>query len=177
MSDQLKSFILLMVFGVITCIIFGVIFFGVNVFNLKSPLFQFVSFGIIGSVSFALFQFDRYRDAAFVSILLFLIIFLVTGGRFLFTHFLYFLGVVISILLFSTLIYQKLEHLKYIRPLVLSGIFSISFVVITLILALIYYPGIDKINLFRNMPVGFLIGLGLGVGFELSEIIAPRIKK
>ncbi|NOX87822.1 MAG: hypothetical protein GXO77_02270 [Calditrichaeota bacterium] len=61
--------------------------------------------------------------------------------------------------------------MKYVRPLILAGIFSIFFVAGALILTVVYYSGTAKILSFRNMPVGFLIGLGLGMGFELSELV------
>jgi len=171
MNNQLKKMISFMVFGSIASVLTGFIFFGRAVFFLKSPYFQFVSYGVVGSVSFALFNFKRYRDSVFVSILLFLIFYFSSHSHHFITHFFYFLGAVFSVFIFSNWIYEKLKRMKYVRPLILAGIFSIFFVAGALILTVVYYSGTAKILSFRNMPVGFLIGLGLGMGFELSELV------
>ncbi|OPX35130.1 hypothetical protein B1H10_01940 [candidate division KSB1 bacterium 4484_188] len=59
-------------------------------FNLRSPLFQFLSFGVVGSVSFALFRANRLRDVIFANVLFFLILFIASGNRFFLTRLFYF---------------------------------------------------------------------------------------
>ena len=172
MDINFKSMFSLILFGSVSCVILGLVFFGLNVFNFQSPFFQFFSYGIVGSVSFSLFQSHRIRDSIFINILLFIILYFASGRQYLLTHLLYFVGVVFSVYVYSTWIYKKLLSLKYVRPLILAGIFSIFFVVITLILTFIYYSDTMKILPFKNMPIGFLIGFGLGIGFEVSEYVS-----
>jgi hypothetical protein len=45
---------------------------------------------------------------------------------------------------------------------------------VTLILTFVYQAGQGKLLPFKNMPVGFLIGLGLGIGIELSEYLISQ---
>lgn len=96
------------------------------------------------------------------------------GGRFFLTHLLYFLSVVFSVYVFSKFIYGELTSIRYARPLVMASIFSIMFIVVTVILALIYPSKGMKFLPLKNMPVGFLIGLGLGTGFEISMFLQSK---
>lgn len=174
MEIHFKSVISSILFGTVACVLLGFMFFGLNVFNPRSPLFQFLSFGIVGSVSFALFRANRLRDAIFANVLFFLILFIASGNRFFLTHLFYFAVVVFSVFAYSEWVYPKLQSLKLVRPLTLAGFFAICFLLVTLILTVLYHAKAMHVLPFRNMPIGFLIGLGLGIGFEISEYVIQK---
>ncbi len=177
MDINFKLLYSLILFGTFTCVLLGLIFFGFIVFNIRSPFFQFISFGIVGSVSFSLFQLNRFREAMAINTLLFIILFLASGSEYFLTHILYFVAVIFSVYIYSIWIFQKLQSQKYLRPLILSSLFSIIFVIVTLILTFIFYSETTKILPFSNMPIGFLIGFGLGIGFEVSEYLGFNNRK
>ena len=170
----LYSVLIFTVTGTVTCILTGITFFGLEVFETKSPFFQFLVYGIIGSISFIFFKLKRYRDALFILILLFLFDILWIGSKFPITHLIYYLSVISGLFIFSKYFFIQTVTIKYARPLILASILALLFVVGFFTLKLIYASGQGKLLPFKNMPVGFLIGLGLGIGVELSEYLLSR---
>lgn len=176
-AQDTRSIISTVFAGSLCTIILGFIFFQFRIFNVHHPLFQFVAYGIVGSVAFALFLQRSYRDAVFALILLFVLIVIVAGiYRFtlLVTHSFFFLAMVFSILFFERHFYGKMVNIKIARPIVLAGIVAVTFVLASTILRLLFYPSEGQFHFFSNMPIGFLIGLGLGIGFEVSKFLYSR---
>ena len=163
------------ILGTITSTLIGLVFFGLEVFQSKSPFFQFISVGLICSLSLVLFNLKRYRDSAFILIILFLFDYMWYGSKYPITHFIYYLSVILSTYVFSRYFYVQLEKIKYSRPLILSSLLSIMFVVAYLLLTMIYSSGPGSLRPFKNMPIGFLIGLGVGIGLEMAEHILDKL--
>jgi hypothetical protein len=67
-----------------------------------------------------------------------------------------------------------MENIKIARPLTLAGILAITFVLVTIIPRLLFPAMEFQFRLFGNMPIGFLIGLRLGTGFEVSKYSYSR---
>ncbi len=74
----------------------------------------------------------------------------------------------------SEYLFIQTRNVIYARPLILASLFAIFFVIVTIALNFIYQAGQGKLFPFKNMPVGFLIGLGLGLGIELSEYLISK---
>lgn len=163
--------------GTLTSVLIGITFFGLEVFQPQSPFFQFLVYGIIGSISFILFKLNRYRDALFILSLLFLFEILWLGSKFPITHLLYYLSITSGLFIFYKYFFVQTQTIKYARPLILASILALLFVVVFFALKLIYAPGSGKLLPFKNMPVGFLIGIGLGIGIELAEHLHSRGKE
>jgi hypothetical protein len=172
----LLTVLVIVISGSVSCILLGILFFGFEVFNSKSPFFQFVAYGIIGSVSFILFNLKRYRDATFVLVLLYLFNILLFSTKYLLTGLLYFLAVIAGSYIYSAYFFNQVKNIKTSRPLILAGIYAILFLIVTLLLVFIYEPTAGKLFAIKNMPIGFLIGLGLGLGIELSDYIISQIR-
>lgn len=118
----LLKVLIIVLSGSVSYILLGIIFFGFEIFNSKSPFFQFVVFGIIGSVSFMLFNWKRYRDSIFILVLPYLFNTLLFGTKYLLTGLLYFLAVITGSYLYSTYFFNQAKNIKTSRPLILAGI-------------------------------------------------------
>jgi len=174
MKFNLKLTILFIVFGTLICIAAGLIVFGKLIFSPKSPLFQFISYGVAGSVTFALLQSKRYYETLIINILLFFATYWLTGAQFFITHLLYYLSIVIAMYVYSKFVFIKFSQIKAIKPIIAGILLSILFLLITLILAFVYSVEAGQYSPFINMPVGFLIGFGLATGFEIAEYINAK---
>ncbi|NHZ85584.1 MAG: hypothetical protein GWP19_06855 [Planctomycetia bacterium] len=175
-SKNVNDYIITIFCGTISTIIIGFLFFGFSIFNKQNPSFQFPVFGIIGTISFALFKLKEFRYSIFILSLLFLFEIIFTGEKYIVTHILFYIAMVLSILIYTKFFYARLNNIKYSRFLVLASIISISYVIVTIILGLLFKSDSINLFLFQNMPIGFLIGIGLGLGFELSEYMLAIIK-
>lgn len=176
---DLKVIRKILIFTIISTILstlIGLFFFGTEVFQSKSPFFQFIVVGFECSLSFVLFELNRYREAIFILIIVFLFDYMWFGSKYPVTHFIYFLSVVVCAFLYIKFFYRQAKMLKLYRPLVLSSLLGIMFVIDYYILLVIYGSGPGKLLPFKNMPIGFLIGLGVGIGIETSEYLLDRLE-
>ncbi len=175
-SKKVNYYIITIFCGTISTILIGFIFFGFSIFDKQNVFFQFPVFGIIGSVSFTLFKLKEYRYSILILALLFLFEIIIAGEKYLVTHVLFYIAMVSSILVYTQFFHTRLNNIKYSRFLVLASIISISYVIISFLLGLLFKSDTSNLLPFQNMPIGFLIGSGLGIGFELSEYILSIIK-
>lgn len=176
-KQDIKHIVLTIGFGTLCCMALGTLFFGLQIFNKELPFFQIAAFGLVGSVAFSLFYFRKYRDAIYVLIMLFIaniIIGNLTRISFLVIHLLYFSSVIIAVFLFSKYFFIQIVNMKISRPLVLASILALFFVVATGLQWVIFAKHGTPFYPLGNLPIGFLIGLGMGVGFEISEYLYSR---
>lgn len=174
MKMNFRTFLSILLLGTLISIITGVAFFGIKIFDVESPLFQFISYGFIGSLAFALFKAQRYIVSLVVLVGLFVGLFYLTGAHFLVTHIFYYMSLVISIFIYSILIFDHLKTAKFIRPIILATMNSIFFVSNTFLLSLIYTQSITSALVFKNMFMGLLIGLGIGLGIEIACLLVKK---
>ena len=88
----------------------------------------------------------------------------------IFTHLVFIVFLLIAIFLFSVY-YKKMAKIKYIRPLVLAALMAITLPLANTILWFMYTPDNTHWHLFQNLPYGFVMGLAIGIGLEISELI------
>lgn len=174
MKNNIKTFALTFLFGVLLCILGGYIVYGTSIFEVGTPLFQFVSFALIGSLAFYLFSIRKFYVAGVSLAALFVGLYYLNGQQHLIGHSFYFVTFIISIFIYAVLIFDHLKLAWYIRPMILAAMISIFFVSNTFFLFLIYQEEVRSAAVFKNMWVGLLIGVGLGIGFEVANIIAER---
>ena len=173
-KQDIKHIALTISLGTICCMALGALFFGLKIFDKELPFFQIASFGLVGSLAFSLFYFKRYRDATYVLIMLFIINIIIanlTKVSFLIIHFLYFSSVIVAVFLFSKYFFIQIANMKISRPLVLASILALFFVMATGLQWVIFAKDGMPFYPLGNLPIGFLIGLGLGIGFELSDYL------
>jgi hypothetical protein len=176
-KQDIKYIVLTIGLGSICCVTLGALFFGSKIFNKELPFFQIASLGLVGSVAFSLFYFKRYRDAIYVLIMLFIINIIIanlTKASFVIIHFLYFSSVIVAVFLFSKYFFIQIANMKISRPLVLASILALFLVMATGLQWVIFAKDGMPFYPLGNLPIGFLIGLGLGIGFELSDYIYSK---
>ena len=94
MNSLVKKYPVAILPAVLLCIATGLIFFGGQVFDIRTPMFQFVAYALIGAVSFAFFRERHYQQGMLLSVLVFLVLFFIGGSRFPVTQLVYFVCVV-----------------------------------------------------------------------------------
>ncbi|MEA2077187.1 MAG: hypothetical protein U9O95_04130 [Candidatus Marinimicrobia bacterium] len=174
MKINFRTFTSILLFGTLISIIVGVAFYGMKIFDIKSPLFQFISYGFIGSFAFALLKAQCYYISLVVLAGLFIGLYYLTGAHFLVSHIFYYISMLLSIFIFSVLIFDHLKTAKFIRPLILATMISIFFVSNTFLLSLIYSRDISSTIAFKNMFLGLLIGVGIGIGIEMGYFLVRK---
>ncbi len=169
------------IIGFSICIILGLIFFGTNIFNFYSHALQITSFGLVGAIFFSFYKYGTKKEAGFVGGLLFIINLILLGKKPLLIYYLrdlvFFICIYSSLILYLFFLKKYSYSLLFIRALALSlflGVFNI-FATILLVL-LTTSPNIDPLSaIFINARYASLIGLGLGIGFDLFEKFREKI--
>lgn len=154
-------------------IIIGFLIFKENLFEVNHPGFGFIMLPIIGSIVFSLFINNRKRDLIFVVIILFLLdIFMTKTFKYqmIFIHLVFIVFLIIGISLHANF-FDKLKNTKHIRPLVLAALLAITLPLANTLLWFTDIPGNIHRHLFLNLPYGFVMGLSIGIGLEISQII------
>ncbi len=171
-NKMFPKFIIFTLSGLVLTLLTGYLFFGGEILNIRQPVFGFTAYGITGSFFFGLLMVRRFRDAIFAIILLFALNLFLTHARFLVAQFLFFSTSIIAVLIYWARIYGNGRSWRWMRPLSLSGLFGVFYIGITVLLGIIYLGGVSRP--LSNLSVGFLIGLGLGLGFELGDWLVQR---
>ena len=176
MKINFRTFTSILLFGTLFPIIIGVAFYGMRIFNIDNALFQFVSFGFIGSLIFSILKTQKYFNSLIALLLLFVGLYFLTGAHFFLSHIFYDAALTISVFIYALLIFDHLETARYLRPLILATILSIFFVSNTFILSAIFTEAITSALIFKNMLIGLLIGAGIGIGIEVGYLLADKEK-
>jgi hypothetical protein len=174
--QTLTKFIITVVLGTVCCLIVGLCFFGLKVFVFNTPASQFLIVGLTGSIFYSLLKFRSVRDAILIMILLYLANLLIFGSaRLVLTRLFFFAGVSSVLFVFYRYFENRIKELKFGKFLTVASLFTIMYFVCTIVLQIIYNSANFKMELFYNLDLGFLIGLGLGIGIEFSNVINSRL--
>jgi hypothetical protein len=171
-SGRAISFASTILLGSFCSILIGIGFFGLQIFNIQHPGFQFVSFAAICSLFYSMLKYFQIRNAIYVYILIaFLYDILLNFSKidFAIRDAFFLLCSGLAICLFFQFFEPKLAKLKFDKFLTFSSLFVLAYITATLILALIFSDTHFMQQLFTNISLGLLIGMGLGIGFELAN--------
>jgi hypothetical protein len=156
------------------CILIGLIFYQLNTFDSKSWAFDFIHYGAITAIFFALLQTTTIRNSGAVYVVLIII-----GQAFfpkpygmpfsLFWNILEYLIIGAAVYLYWR--YSFSVKSKGIRPFLLALYFMAGWVLISVILRIYtnWYDGL-VILIFKNAQHGLIFGFGLGAGIEAGEL-------
>jgi len=175
MENRIRNILLNTLFGSLVCIIFGVLIYGIEIFDFQSSRSQIFVFGIYGAVFFSVLKYGKRKELIFIGVLIFVVNIILQGKSITFNYFLRDLLFVSS--LFSALVLYKLFIDNYSKLLITIRVLSLSILlglfnaIATIILVQIFdAPNNEMINaVMLNAQYGFLVGFGLGLGFDLYE--------
>lgn len=182
---ELKNFLYTIIFGFLFSIIIGVIFFQTNIFSYYSRSFVFISFGLTGAIIFAALKYRNLQDSILLAAILFIINFIIYSQhsfKFALRDILEFTAIWLSMYLYKIWFIPKMEDKKYIRALGLGAIYAginvLAGIVVMTLFILLYDLRIHVFPLlFSYLQVGMLVGLGLGIGFDVVEGLSHKFQK
>jgi hypothetical protein len=175
MNDEIKSLVLNALFGFIVCILLGLLFFGVSIFNFHVPIGIIVISGFYGAIFYSVIKYRNSKEQIFIAFALFILDFIIQGRAITMTFLIR--DVLLMLSLFFSLYSYKLFINKYIsfplflRSFALPLFFGFFNILATIILIIIFNPSAMNINyaLFHNARYAAFVGIGLGLGFDLFE--------
>jgi hypothetical protein len=167
-GGQIIYYILL---GTLCSVILGYIFAGSKIFVTYNPEFQFILYGVIGSLLLAILKFRSLKDFILVSVIIFVLELLtyrfssvgVASGRLIFM-----IGVAGVIYIYHTYFEKHISGMIFGKFVILAGLMATMEIVITILAAALIYVPSFKIYLLTQSFIGLLFGAGIGLGFELT---------
>ncbi|MGB2867304.1 MAG: hypothetical protein WBD36_02540 [Bacteroidota bacterium] len=185
-DQEIKLGIQTTVIATVCSILMGFVFFRFSVFQVTSPAFQFVLFGFYASFLYAVFRTSSFQQSVGTFLLLVVLHEIVMNSS---TFYIVLRDVVFltalasAVYIFHQYFFGRLGHFPQSRPLILGALFTLSSVLATTILWMIHsllqssfivgrsYAG--SANLLQGFE-GFLIGLAVGIGIELSILVKSK---
>jgi hypothetical protein len=172
-NEILYQGMLIILMGTICNLALGVLLFGWHVQEYAFQV-QFLVVGLVGSCFFAALKFSQLKDAILLLLLLYILyvtLFNINSLDFLLGHACFFAGVGVALYLFHIFFYTKLQKLKVGKFLVLALMIAVMYALATAIVGIfLALPDFGE-EIMKNFTIGFIVGSGLGIGFELSEMI------
>ncbi len=178
METSIQRFVQKAVFAASSSILIGLLFFGTRVFDYSRSEFQFVAFGIFGAIILAVS--DSTSTSKSVAVVVLVVVVQEAFTRpftayLVLRDILFLLGIGFTIILNRSFFAERLKATRVARPLVLAGMLALNAIVVTEILKFVHpilFEGAVGSFAFvaQNLSLQFLIGIGLGVGKELSEL-------
>lgn len=165
--------------GALGSMAMGFIMVGLRIFTPTAPTFQFVAWGVVAAILFVIHKFSTMRNFLFATLILFLIEIIWLQA----TQLLLIVGRLVFYLMLAAIIHcyrelydRRLSGLRWGKFLALGGVFGSGLLLISAVTSpfVKQMPPIDFIQ--TETYTGLLIGLGLGIGFEIAEgILKKRI--
>jgi hypothetical protein len=175
---NLKNFAITSLFGFAACLLIGFLFYQTRIFNLADNRFVFASLGFTGALVFASLLYGNVKDSIIIlTAALLLNIFICKNHQvsFIIRDIAVFSSFGLSIFLYKNWFYNSSAKYKYLRAFGLGVITAILFLIAGIFLIFINVP-LERISIelifqisFYYLHMGLLIGLGLGLGFDLAD--------
>lgn len=160
-------------------LLIGILIFGTSIFNSHESSFQFVILGLLGGIIFSVLKYYSVRDALFVVFLFFILdvaLFKMTSFRSIVRDILFISGSFGAIFIYRFYFQSKLEKLDVGKFLTFASIYTLSTILITIVAALIFnVEHTMRPFLLVNITRAFLVGTGVGIGFEIADKICPDL--
>ncbi|MBI3124348.1 MAG: hypothetical protein HYZ10_08080 [Ignavibacteriales bacterium] len=175
MDENTKKAFYTVLCGFTSCLVFGLLFYGLNIFNTHDIRFQIVLFGLFGSVVYAVMNYRTSKEIIYVAFQFLIITFIVRAKTFSLNTLI--TDVVLITAIYIAIYYYKLFTDKnsnlplFFRAFILLVFFGLANVLGVVFLFLIH-GSIFKISmayLLFYIKIPALIGLALGIGFDFFE--------
>lgn len=163
--------------GTLICAVFALLFFRISFLDIDRPPLYVLALGFIGSLTLALFRQSRIRDGIYANIMFYFIFALLVATRIRPIAALillpYLSGMVAALYIHVKMFEPKISDVPGSRPLLLASQVGLMFIAATVVHGFMFISGFTSTFLLANLPVGFLVGLGQGLGVELVERWQP----
>jgi hypothetical protein len=169
-------------FGFVSCLIIGFALYGQYIFRFIDARSMIISYGLLGSVYFGILRLYSTKSKLLVLMLLFLIYVLhansISSVKLLVRDTVLLSSAFIALNIYYRLIFKNQKFVLFIRAIILSVLFAITYSIATLVLAYLFEPDFSDISIiaFTNIQYSSIIGMGLGLGFDLHEKVFVRSK-
>lgn len=169
-------------------VLLGLLFDGWSIFSYYNSAFEFVSYGILGSLFFFSLTVNVRDSFALLLVLLFVQCGLITksfASIFFVRDIIYFAMVSISILVFFFFFHKPKRQGAWLEPLILATVMGVGFffaiVILHVVRGVVFSFEQLRSAILSVAERGFLIGLGIGLGIFLVgtktfERIQGRLK-
>ncbi len=171
--EKTYRYLFITIFGALGSIIIGNLISQNSIFNIKSPAFQFVAFGIFGSFFFALIEYETLKNQLLGAIVLLVenvVLFSDKNISFiLLLRDVFYLGsLFLSLKFYKYFIDSNLRIPYYVRSFTLAVIFGIlNTITISLLFLLNTKGGLPHLGFIYFIAKNALfIGLGIGLGLD-----------
>jgi hypothetical protein len=178
-DKKITEAVFIVVLGSLFTILLGYLYKHSSIFTPTDPGFQFVIYGISGSILMAIIHLSGTRNfiaGGFGLLLVELILFNITHVGIILARVLFFAALASAIFVYHRYYYNKLLKLKFGKFIPLSALLFIADFILAVILGL----AIEELNnrefLLAQAYFGFMIGIGIGLGLELSAPIRKALK-
>jgi thiamine transporter ThiT len=170
---QIVTIVAITLTGTAGAVVVGLLVYGSNVFNIQSPGFSFVSFGLSGALIFAFYHVRGLSEAITASVVASCAQF-IAGSAFItmLKAIIFSFGLNIPVIVLAFVFERKLAAHRRIKFAVVSLTYGAMFVLLTLVSEAVSGGSGLPATLFReNFVDGLLLGLGLGLGLEAGEAL------
>lgn len=182
-TQDIRNVLQIVIAGTLSCIVLGYLVYQSSVFQLTHPAFGFILFGFMGSTTFAVLRTSSVSKAAATLLMLVVLSEVLTKPpewHFILRDVLFALSIGTSVFVFHRMFYKQLSLIRMARPLILGSLIAISATLVTVVLVLVLslfsttFRADPLHSITVNLSNGFLIGLGMGIGFELVSTMRSR---
>lgn len=173
--------------GFIGSVLAGIFLYGIDVFTVYSPGFQFLIYGFAGSIYFYTFEIFERKIQLWIFMAVYLLI------VFLFIHpllpiymireFIFLLAIFIGIKSYYSFIDSYTYLPVFFRAIACVFILIISSTIAVVFLFIIYnlvfLKEVSNIlySIIMQGKIFMYMGLGLGVGFDIAHLIKEKVEK
>jgi hypothetical protein len=163
--------------GLLSCLTIGYLFSGMQIFITTRPPFQFVVFGLSGAILFSVLKFSTFRNFLFSAAFLLLLVIIhgkVKSPMILGARILYFTGITIAIYVYHRFYDLPIHALRFGKFLSLAALVAVINLLYMSLGCVILNPPDSRELIIGQTFLGFLIGAGLGIGFEIAGMLGLK---
>jgi hypothetical protein len=156
------------------CVLVGMLFTNYRVLDVSSPGFQFLAYAVIASGFYTVLRFSSERNAMLLLGILFLIYLYITRSSELmpiFRNFMVVAGIAIVTYVFQKIIDGVFDEIRFGKFLIWGALYGIVYIFVTVVLVSLLGSENSGYYYMNNLRLGFLMGIGLGLGLEISDLI------
>lgn len=173
-SSKITQIILITFFGMLSSILFGLVFYNTKIFIPHLVTFQFVTNGFMGALFFGLLQYTTTKEQIFGIILILLLDIVIILGKSISVTLVvrdvfYLVGLLLSIKFYYQFIKSNTNIKYYLRSFALAFFYSILTILfgslVYLINANFEFPPFNFLVLIGKLSI--LIGFGIGIGIDV----------